>query len=62
LDANGSPGTVASDVKNPFSLQGLGMVIVIALLLAPILCTPSAHAQKDFCMFICEVAELLKPV
>jgi len=32
--------------KNPFSLQGLGMVNAIALLLAPMLRTPSAHAQK----------------
>jgi len=32
--------------KNPFSLQGLGIVNAIALLLALMLCTPSAHAQK----------------
>jgi hypothetical protein len=32
--------------ENPFNLQGLGMVNAIALLLALMLRTPSAHAQK----------------
>jgi hypothetical protein len=42
---DGSPELLPVMLRNSFSLQGLGIVNVIALLLALMLHTPSAHAQ-----------------